>query len=89
MSEPNQNQKKQPPDEIKIAVLRPVTPGIGMFGPGALDKAITARTGKGPGCDITWVRWRRAYRIEHFGSDGKLMCTKWVSDARVEECEDA
>lgn len=80
MSKPTTNA-----DEIAIKMIRPVTRGIGTLTPGSQDAVILARErGKPTGADITWVRSRRAFRVEHH-EVGKLVDTRWVPEARVEE----
>ena len=71
-------------DEIAIQMLRPVAPGIGTLTPGSQDKVILARAGKPTGAEITWIRSRRAFRVEWF-ENNKPAGTRWVPEARVEE----
>lgn len=80
------------PDEIAIRDIRLVTPGVGQMQFDGSSKLIVARQegqpGYADGCEIAWVRSRRAFRVEWFDS-GKPAGVKWVMEARVEEYTEA
>lgn len=72
-------------DEIKIRQVTPCKPGAGTLSPGSLDKVLIAReAGRPAGCDIVWVRSRRAFRVDHF-EHGKLVGSRWIPEGRVDE----
>ena len=78
---------KTPADanEAPVAMLWPAAPGVGQINRGSLDKVIIARTdAKKDGADITWVRARRAFRVDWFQNE-KLVGTRWVMEHQVHD----
>lgn len=92
MSTPGKPNGNGNPDEIAIAQLRPVTPGCGMLHSGDLTRVLSARVkggeGYAHGYEITWVRPRRAFRVDHF-RNGEPAGTRWVPEAQVAEYVEA
>lgn len=90
MSTPNRPNGN--PDEIQILQLRPATPGAGMLNPGDPTKVLAARVkgqpGHDSGYDITWIRPRRAFRVDHFLA-GAPNGTRWIPEGRVDEYVEA
>ena len=86
MSTPNKPNGNS--DEIPIAQLIPSRLGAGMLHAGAMDKVLIARVkgkeGYANGYDITWVRQRRSFRVDHFNHD-EPNGTRWIPEGRVDE----
>lgn len=80
------------PDEISIAQLRPANVGAGDLHAGSLLKVLASRVKGDPGYDngyeITWVRPRRAFRVDHF-RNGEPAGTRWIPEAQVAEYVEA
>lgn len=70
-------------NEVKIAVMYTVTPGAGTLHPGGTSKLLVARKPDAKvGCDIAWIRVRRAFRVE-WNEPGKDVETRWVMETDV------
>lgn len=79
MSKPNGNA-----DEIPIAELWPHTPGAGQWDTNL--RMLTARAqGESTGYDITWVRSRRAVRVEYFKGGEPQGKPRWVMEHEIRE----
>lgn len=80
------------PDEIPILQMRPASVGAGMLQTGDQTRTLTSRVkgqpGYGSGYEITWVRQRRAFRVDHYLNDAPNG-TRWVPEARVDEYVEA
>jgi hypothetical protein len=78
-------------DEIQIRQLRPMMIGAGMLHAGDPTKVLAARVedqpGYGEGYDITWVRPRRAFRVDHHRG-GKPIGSRWIPEASVADYEE-
>lgn len=78
---------KTPSDapEVSVYELWPVQPGTGRRDRGSTEKVIVAReSDKKDGAEITWVRARRAFRVDWF-QNGKRIDTFYVLEHQVRD----